>query len=402
MVRQFNKEISQIYQFFIKFYKDSYPKRWFNNLVKNLRGLGFLMPMNQTYHPPSKILLRAVLILTLIASAVVFIFSREFFYPIFLAVLLSYLLYPVAKFFEKLIRHEGISIVISIFVLLAVLVATFFLLYQQATTFFEDLPEFEEQALMNLTGLQDYISQTTPFSFESDDWLKNQINNLLEAQENFFSQIFNATTSTMVAMGVQPVYIFFMLYYRNHFRQFIFQITQPKDHPTLNKIIVEISSVTKNYVSGIFIVVLILCFINSIGLMIVGVEYALLLGLISAFFNFIPYFGTLIGGAIPLVYALVSPNPSDAIGVVILFIIVQFLENNVLTPNITGGRVAINPLFTIFAIILGGFTWGIPGMLLSVPFLGIFKVICENIEVLKPIAFVLSSRESQAKKKDPI
>jgi len=354
--------------------------------------------MNQTFDPSFKILLRAVLVLTIIATATVFIFAREFFFPIFLAVLLSYLLYPVVKFLQKFIRHEGISIVISILLLLAIFVATFFLLYQQATVFFENLPEFEEQALLNIKGLQDYITQTTPLTIDSDDWLKNQINNLLEAQENFFGHIFNATTATMVALGVQPVYIFFLLYYRNHFKQFIFQITKPKDHPTLKKIIVEISSVTKNYVSGIFIVVLILCFVNSIGLMIVGLEYALLLGVISAFFNFIPYFGTLIGGAIPLLYALVSPNPSDAFGVAILFIIVQFLENNVLTPNITGGRVAISPLFTIFAIILGGITWGIPGMLLSVPFLGIFKVICENIDVLKPIAFLLSSRESQENK----
>lgn len=356
--------------------------------------------MNKTFDPSFKILLRAVLILTIITCAAVFIFARDFFYPIFLAVLLSYLLYPVAKFFEKIVRHEGMAIVISILVLLAVFVATFFLLYQQATVFFEDLPEFEEQALLNLKSIQDYITQTTPLTIDSDDWLKNQINNLLQAQENFFGQIFNATTATMVALGVQPVYIFFMLYYRNHFKQFAYQITQPKDHPTLKKIILEISSVTKNYVSGIFIVVLILCFINSIGLMIVGLEYALLLGVISAFFNFIPYFGTLIGGAIPLVYALVSPDPSDAIGVVILFIIVQFMENNILTPKITGGRVAINPLFTIFVIILGGITWGIPGMLLSVPFLGIFKVVCENIEQLKPIAFVLSSRDSQGENAD--
>ena len=355
--------------------------------------------MNKTFDPSFKILLRAALVLTMIACAAVFIFAREFFYPIFLAVLLSYLLYPVAKFFQKFLRHEGLSIVISILLLLAVFVAIFFLLYQQATVFLADLPEFEEQALLNLKSIQDYITQTTPLTIDSDDWLKNQIANLLEAQENFFGQIFNATTATMVALGVQPVYIFFLLYYRNHFKQFIFQITQPKDHPTLRKIIVEIASVTKNYVSGIFIVVLILCFINSIGLMIVGIEYALLLGIISAFFNFIPYFGTLIGGAIPLVYALVSPDPSDAIGVVILFIIVQFLENNVLTPNITGGRVAISPLFTIFAIILGGITWGIPGMLLSVPFLGIFKVICENVQPLQPVAFLLSSRESMESSK---
>lgn len=353
--------------------------------------------MDNTYDTSFRVLLRAVLVIAILACASVFILAREFFYPIFLAVLLSYLLYPVTKFLRRFIPHEGVSIVISILALLAVFLGLFFLLYQQAAVFLDDLPQFEEQALLNLTSIQEYISRQTPLTFDSDDWLKNQIKNLLDAQENFFGLIFNATTATMVALGVQPVYIFFLLYYRNHFRKFVFQITKPKDHPTLKKIILEISSVTKNYVSGIFIVVLILCFINTAGLMIIGMEYAILLGILSAFFNFIPYFGTLIGGAIPLLYALVSPNPSDAIGVIILFIIVQFLENNLLTPNITGGRVAISPLFTIFAIILGGITWGVPGMLLSVPYLGIFKVICENVEPLRPIAFLLSSRQAVEK-----
>src|SRR5690606_24033922 len=217
-------------------------------------------------------------------------------------------------------------------------------------------------------------------------------------QENFLTQIFNATTGTLVALGVQPVYIFFMLYYRHHFRQFLFQVVNEKDHGVLVKILQEITSVTKNYVTGIFIVVLILCVLNSIGLFIIGVQYALFLGIIAALFNFIPYFGTLIGGAVPLLYTFVSPDPSNALGVIILFLIIQVLENNFLTPNITGGRVAISPIFTIFAIILGGFACVVPGMFLSVPYLGIFEVVCQNCPSLTPIAVLLSSRSNNVNK----
>jgi predicted PurR-regulated permease PerM len=115
-------------------------------------------------------------------------------------------------------------------------------------------------------------------------------------------------------------------------------------------------------------------------------------GILSALMNFIPYFGTLIGAAFPLLYTLASDEPSNAWSVIILFLIIQFTENNILTPTITGGRVAINPLFTIFTIIIGSLAWGIPGMFLFVPFVGMFKVVCENVEPLKPIAFLISPR----------
>lgn len=347
--------------------------------------------MNPTFPPHLKVLQRSVLILAIIACGAVVVIARSFIYPICFAILLSYLIYPVAKFLEKILRHRGAATLLSVLIAVAVFVGFFVFLTGQLYIFVNDFPNFREQAIENLLVFQNYISDNSGISFSSDEWLKLQISTILEEQENFITQIFNATTSTVVALGIQPVYVFFMLYYRYHFRKFLFHITNKKDHTILEKILSETTSVTKNYVTGIFIVVLILCVFNSVGLLIVGIEFALLFGVISAVLNFIPYFGTLIGGSIPLLYALASPEPSHALGIIILFLIIQFLENNILTPNITGGRVAINPLFTIFAIILGGLGWGIPGMFLSVPFLGIFKIVCQNIKSLRPIAFVLST-----------
>lgn len=345
-----------------------------------------------------KLLQRSVLILAIIVSAAALYFIRSFIYPIFLAVLLSYLVYPLVKLLEKYLRHRGVATFLGVVLSLLVALGFFVFLSSQFSIFADEFPEFSDQAVDNLSRFQQYISENSVITFSSDEWLQDRITLFISEQENFLTQIFNATTGTLVALGVQPVYIFFMLYYRHHFRQFLFQVVNEKDHGVLVKILQEITSVTKNYVTGIFIVVLILCVLNSLGLYIIGVRYALFLGIISALFNFIPYFGTLIGGAVPLLYTLVSPEPSHAVGVIILFLIIQVLENNVLTPNITGGRVAISPLFTIWAIILGGFAWGIPGTLLSVPFLGIFKVVCQNVKSLAPIAFLLSSKQSQEAK----
>jgi predicted PurR-regulated permease PerM len=353
---------------------------------------------NMKIRPFNKLISYSVLILAVVTCGAVLVIGRDFIYPICFAIINSYLIFPLVNFFEKKFKYSGLAILASIIIAVIVSIGIFFFLYQQFSAFISDFPQFREQVIVNLKDLQNYISENSSFSFRSDDWLKNQITNLFNAQENFVIQFFSATTATSVALGVQPVYVFFMLYYRHHFRDFLFQITPRRGYRTLRKILYEITSVTNKYVTGLFIVVIILCFLNSIGLMIVGIEYALFFGIISATLNLIPYFGTLIGGSIPLLYTLVSTEPSDAIGVIILFAIVQLLENNILTPYITGAKVAINPLFTIFATILGGLTWGVPGMFLIVPFLGIFKIVCENIPVLQPLSFLLSLKNSDKEK----
>src|SRR5690606_14920804 len=166
----------------------------------------------------------------------------DFIYPVCIAVLLSYLLFPLSKLFERLLKHRGAAILVSILIGIVIFLGFFFILSQQFTRFASDFPLFIDQAVSNLTALQNYIADHTYFSFNSDDWLKDQIIGVLEAQESFIGQIFTATTATLVALGIQPVYVFFMLYYRDHFREFLFQITNERDHATTDKIITEVKS----------------------------------------------------------------------------------------------------------------------------------------------------------------
>ena len=193
-----------------------------------------------------------------------------------------------------------------------------------------------------------------------------------------------------------PVYIFLMLYYRNKIEKFIFMLTPNRTHDQTSSIINQISHVTRHYMAGVVIVVSILCFINSAGLFLIGVDYAIMLGILSAIMNFIPYFGTLIGGAIPLLYTLtVQGDPNKALAVVGLFILIQFTENNILTPNITGSKVNINPLFTILSIIVGGMIWGLPGMFVSIPLMGMVKIYCDNKPELTAFSYLLGTEGTE-------
>jgi len=158
----------------------------------------------------------------------------------------------------------------------------------------------------------------------------------------------------------------------------------------------QVSTVIQRYISGVFTVVFILCILNSLGLYIIGVKYAIIFGVISALFNIIPYFGTWIGASIPFLFALLTgESPHLAISVLILYAIIQVTENNILTPTITGGYVRLNPLFTILSVIAGGMVWGITGMLVVIPFVATLKIIFENFDNTKPIAFLIGNDRSK-------
>ncbi|MFD2999232.1 AI-2E family transporter [Pontibacter toksunensis] len=323
--------------------------------------------------------------------------ARNFLYPVFMAVLFSYLLYPVVKKLEDWGVPRVLANFITIITAMALFIGVVLLLYKQLTTFLSDFPALQQNAMKNVDRLQQAIEEKFGASdTEDEQWLRHQVNNAIEVSGGFIANLLMTMTSTLTVIGLMPVYIFLLLYYRNKFENVIYRQLPSYKHSKAKKIIDEISDVTKHYMRGIVIVILILCVINTSGLLLIGIEYAVMLGIMSALMNFIPYFGTLIGGAIPLTYTLlVQGSPQKALWVLLFFLLVQFTENNILTPNITGSQVNINPMFTILSIVVGGIIWGLPGMFVVVPFLGMFKVYCDNQDDMRAWSFLLGSEGTE-------
>lgn len=318
--------------------------------------------------------------------------AKTFLYPLAFGLLIAYLLFPFVNFLEKNRVPRILSILAGILSAVVVVGGLFIFFYYQLTHMLEDFGNLKERANVNIESLQENLESWLGLS---NNWievfLKDQINFFFSSKNGGFSQVFTATTGTIVKIALLPVYIFLFLYYRTKFAIFILKIINHKHRRVAIKILRDISTVASRYILGVTTVVLILCVINSFGLFIVGVKYAILLGIVSALFNFIPYFGTLMGGAVPFLFVLITgENPLDqALKVALLFIIIQFIENNILTPNIVGYNVKISPFFIIIGLVLGAMVWGIPGMLLIVPSLAILRVVFSNIEKLQPYAFLL-------------
>lgn len=322
--------------------------------------------------------------------------AKTLLYPIALAMLFTFLLLPVANYLERKGLTRILTNFIVIFGIAAVIALVLFLMYSQVGALIDEMPDLKTHAQQNVESMAQSISKRIGVSTdEFKTWVNNHINNVGENQF-FVNTIIPTTTTTVMAIGLMPVYIFLMLYYRDKFYKFLMMIFPERSHDKAVRVITEISHVTKHYMRGAFVVVLILCVLNSVGLLIVGVKFAVLMGIISAICNFIPYFGTLIGALFPLAMALFAGDSSnEVIGVIILFIIIQFTENNILTPNITGGNVQINPFVTIVSIIIGGMIWGIPGMFVVVPITGMLKIVLDNYEPTRPLAFLIGVRGTE-------
>lgn len=330
-------------------------------------------------------------LLFLILSFYILVEFKFYLRPLTLGVLFAYLLFPIASFFEKKHIPRIISNLIAIIIGLSVIYGLGFLFIRQLTFFLDDLPDLRQQAAQNINAIFSSIEKA--FGIETGE-IKTEVIKLfqkfLQSPADTVQFAFGATFNTLFTFFIMPVYVFFLLYYRNKFRDFILMLVPANKHAVAERIIGEVNQVTIRYMTGVFIVVSILIFVNSIGFLIIGLDYAILLGALAALLNFIPYYGTIFGYSFPFFFALFAmDSPSFAFWVAVQFVIVQFSENNILTPNIVGLHVNINPFMIILAITLGGVIWGVSGMFIAVPLITVLRVLGENIEELKPMGFLL-------------
>lgn len=340
------------------------------------------------YPPLVRYLVR---ILFAFAVVVTLIFTKPLLVPLFWAVLFAYLLYPAASKLESYNIPRiatNFILIISALVVVAAIVYGISLLVVTVT---EDFPTLKENFDRNITRLRWALGRTFGVTAEQLDNITDQATSAIQ----FMSNLFTATANTILAIGLIPVYTFLLLFYRNKFRKFLSIVVPSEQHETVEDITTQAAEIVPRYLKGLFIVCFILVGLNTLGFYIIGVQYALLLGIVAAFFNLIPYLGTVIGYGVVVLFVMATQSPSLALGVIGQFFIVQFIENNILTPNITGGYVEINPLVIIFSLIAGGMIWGLPGLFMVIPYLAMLKIVCENIPSLKPIGFLLGTRGTE-------
>lgn len=333
-----------------------------------------------------------VRIMLIFAVVTVLSITKQLLVPLAFSIFMAYLLYPAASWLEEKGLPRIPTNFIVILALMTILVGTLFVIFQLINSASSDLPELKEQLSTNLKSMQQGLSD---FMGITDEQLKDFITST-GINGDYLGSLFQVGRNSLIALALVPVYTFLLLFYRDKFKDFISMLVRKENEEMASEIIEKAAEVVPKYLKGLVVVCVVLVVINWLGFELIGVKYPLLLGLIAAIFNLIPYLGTVLGYGTVFIFVFIVQSPSVAGAVVIQFFIVQFLENNVLTPNITGSYVRINPLVIIFSLIAGGLIWGLPGMFLVIPTLGILKIVCESIDQLKPYAFLIGTQGTES------
>ncbi len=333
-------------------------------------------------------LIRLLLAFSIIATLII---TRQLLVPLFLSILFAYMLFPTAQKMEQWRIPRIATNLILIIGAFAVVSGITYGIILLVSAFTDDLPVIQEQIDTNITRFRWALGRTFGITAQQLDSIVESI----KGSGQYIAQFFTGTANTLLTIGLIPVYTFLLLFYRNKFRNFVSMLIPDEQEETTQNIIDQAAEVVPSYLKGLIVVCVILVGLNTLGFYLIGVEYALLVGLIAAIFNLIPYLGTVIGYGIATLFVLATQSPTLALAVVAQFLVVQFIENNILTPNITGSYVQINPLVTILSLIAGGMIWGLPGMFMVIPYLAMFKIVCENIESLQPIGYLLGNRGTE-------
>ena len=330
---------------------------------------------------------------SLVLTGYLLILGKALISPIFSAIIVALLLLPLSAFFERIRLSRGLSAALSIVVVMAVLFALSFFFTSQVGRITHDLDAIGSRFNELLDRSQHWME--TNFGVEPQEqtiYLKNSLNNFLRNSSSAITSTLAATADFFTAFFLFLIALFFFLYYRSFFVAFLYRWFSPESHPQVKETVHKIELVVRSYIVGLLTVILIVAVLNSVGLMMLGIEHAIFFGSLAAVLTIIPYIGIFIGSILPILFALVTKDSLwYPLGVAILFWAVQFLEGNFITPNVVGGRVSINPFAAIVALFLGGMIWGALGMILSIPLLAIIKVICDAIEPLQPIGFLLDN-----------
>jgi len=342
----------------------------------------------------------ARILLILIMAVVILVYAKPFLVPLTFAVILSLLLLPVARWLEAHGVAKALAILLVIIGFLSLFAGLVFFTNWQLSGLAEDTAKMEQQATATLESLRAYISNTFGISPQKQQQILKQQQEGASGQASafitgFLSGLGTFLTNTLLVL----VYIFLMLFFRSHLRTAILKFIPAAQQAAGKKIMHDAQHVTQKYLTGLALMIVSLWVLYGIGFSIVGVKNALFFAVLCGVLEIIPFVGNLAGTVLTLAMAMVQGGSSSMlIGILVTYALVQFVQTYIIEPLVVGSEVNINPLFTIAGIVAGELLWGIPGMILSIPVLGMFKIICDGVEPLQPIGFLIGAPKEKKSK----
>ncbi len=341
---------------------------------------------------PSYIKIPCVLI-GIIAVGYLAIFAKEILSPLIFAGLVSILLLPVAKFFERKLRMgRGTASSITAILFLLAVIAFFYVLGGQGHTLAKEWPQFKTQLESSIQQLQAWVS--AKFHVDINEQLvyfNNASSKVLSTGTTMIGSTLLSLSGMLFFVLFTFIYTIFFLRYRSTILQFFMSVFRKENTVLVRSVVEQVQTIIRNYIVGLLIEMGAVSAVLCITFSLLGIHYAILLGLLGGVLNLIPYLGIFLTLIISALITFATVGISKVLLVTIIMVAIHLLDSNLLFPWVVGSKVRINPMAMIAGVVFGGLVWGIAGMFLSIPMLAILKIIFDKIDSLKPWGLLLGS-----------
>lgn len=351
-------------------------------------------PLNQQTDNIPFYIKGTVLLLGLFALFTALYILKEVILPLMYSSIIAIVLHPFVSFLvrKKINRILAVSIAVLLFVSFFVIIVS--VLSTQLSFFTDSFPQLSVKFNALFKQIEAWLIGNFNVSHRQIDAWISDINLKLQSNiQTIVSYTLSGIGNILIVMFLIPVYVFLLLVYQPLFMGFFHKIFASEKQHTLSDVLTATKNVIQSYLIGLLLEALIVAGLNITALLIIGVDYAILLGAIGAILNIIPYLGGIIAVSLPMVIALATLSPAHAIVVLGAYLFIQLLDNNFIIPKIVASKVQINALASITAVFLGGALWGVGGMFLSIPVTAVLKVVFDRIDSLKPWGYLLGNNE---------
>ncbi|HZZ76074.1 MAG TPA: AI-2E family transporter [Puia sp.] len=320
--------------------------------------------------------------------------GQDIIIPLVFAIMIAILLNPVILFLCRIKIPRVIAIILSLVVTMLLITAVFYFFVTQISLFSESFPLFKQKFISLFNDTERWISKTFNVAkWKVDAWVTKTRQERMDNGTVVITSTVSTLSGMLMTFVVMPVYVFMIIYYKPLLLEFFARLFPKNVHGTVVEVLAETKGLIQSYLTGLLVEAVLVAVLNSVALMILGIPYAILLGVIGALLNVIPYIGGVVAVALPMLLALATKQPIDALYVLIAYLIVQFIDNNLFVPKIVASKVKINALVSIIVVLVGNALWGVPGMFLSIPITAIVKVIFDRVGPLQPFGFLLGDNQ---------
>ncbi|RAJ25027.1 AI-2E family transporter [Pedobacter cryoconitis] len=343
----------------------------------------------------------ALVLFSIICLGYLAILGHSLLAPLLASFLLALLLLPLANFLEKKWRFKrSLASIVSVILMIAVIACIMLFLASQLTDLGQDWPLLKQQAIHSFESLQVWVSHTFNVNAHKQiDYLKDSATSALASSATVLGATLMTLSSTLLFLAFLLLFTFFILNYRGILFTFLITVFKEEHAEKVKQIVEQIQYIIKRYILGLFLQMLIVTTLTIVVLSLLGVKYAVLLGLITGIFNLVPYIGIFSSLLISVLITFATAGATKVLFVLIAYVAIHALDGNILMPLVVGSKVKINALFAFIGIVVGEMIWGISGMFLCIPYLAMLKIIFDRVDELKPWGILLGEHEKPERKR---